>query len=58
MVTRTLYCPHCQSNALVHNGHAPNGKQLYRCRECGRQSREKSTSNADTEAHREEILRA
>ena len=28
MVTITLHCPHCQSNALVRNGHAPNGKQL------------------------------
>ena len=40
MVTITLHCPHCQSDALVRNGHAPNGKQLYRCRSCGRQSRE------------------
>ncbi len=28
MVTMTLHCPHCQSEALVRNGHAPNGKQL------------------------------
>ena len=27
-------------DALVRNGHAPNGKQLYCCRACGRQSRE------------------
>ncbi len=40
MVTITLHCPHCQSDALVRNGHAPNGKQVYRCRACGRQSRE------------------
>ncbi len=38
MVTITLHCPYCQSEALVRNGHAPNGKQLYRCRSCGRQS--------------------
>src|SRR6266516_6690472 len=43
MVTITLHCPHCQSEALVRNGHAPNGKQLYRCRACGRQSRENPT---------------
>src|SRR5947209_3028701 len=30
MRTITLHCPHCQSDALVRNGHAPNGKQLYR----------------------------
>ena len=46
MVTITVHCPHCQSDALVRNGHAPNGKQLYRCRACGRQSREKPTPHA------------
>ncbi len=46
MVTITLHCSHCQSDALVRNGHAPNGKQLYRCRACGRQSRENPTPNA------------
>ena len=25
MVTITLHCPHCQSDALVRNGHAPMG---------------------------------
>ena len=58
MVTITLHCPHCQSNALVRNGHAPNGKQLYRCRSCGRQCRENPTPNAYPQARREEILSA
>ncbi len=58
MVTITLHCPHCQSDALVRNGHAPNGKQLYRCRSCGRQSRENSTPNAYPQARCEEILQA
>ncbi len=58
MVTITLHCPHCQSDALVRNGHAPNGKQLYRCRACGRQSRENPTPNAYPEARRQEILHA
>jgi len=58
MVTITLHCPHCQSDALVRNGHASNGKQLYRCRTCGRQSRENPTPNAYPEARREEILHA
>ncbi len=58
MVTITLHCPHCQSDALVRNGHAPNGKQLYRCRSCGRQSRENPTPNAYPQARREEILHA
>ena len=58
MVTITVHCPHCQSDALVRNGHAPNDKQLYRCRACGRQSREKPTPHAYAETRRDEILRA
>jgi len=30
MVTITLHCPHCQSDVLVRNGHAPNGEQKRR----------------------------
>jgi transposase-like protein len=58
MVTISLPCSHCQSDALVRNGHAPNGKRLYRCRACGRQSRENPTPHAYPEARREEILHA
>jgi InsA N-terminal domain len=58
MVTITVHCPHCQSDALVRNGHAPHGKQLSRCRSCGRQSRENPTPHAYPEARREEILHA
>src|SRR5205807_2103733 len=58
MVTITLHCPHCQSEALVRNAHAPNGKHLYRCRACGRQSRQNPTPHAYPEARREEILHA
>ena len=58
MVTITLHCPHCQSEALVRNGHAPNGKQLYRCRKCGRQSRENPTPHTYPQARRQEILHA
>ncbi len=58
MVTITLHCSHCQIDALVRNGHAPNGKQLYRCRACGRQSRENPPPHAYPEARREEILHA
>ncbi len=58
MVTLTLHCPHCQSEALVRNGRAPNGKQKYLCRTCGRQSREDPTPHAYPDERREEILRA
>jgi hypothetical protein len=45
-------------DALVRNGHAPNGKQLYRCRSCGRQRRENPTPHAYLQDRREEILHA
>ena len=58
MVTIILHCPHCQSEALVRDGHAPNGKQKYRCHTCKRRGRENPTPNAYPEARREEILHA
>jgi transposase-like protein len=56
VVTITLHCFHCQSDALIRNGHASNGKRLYRCRSCGRQSRENLTPHAYPRARREEKL--
>jgi len=58
MVTITLHCAHCGSDALVRDGHAPNGKQKYRCHACGRRSRKNPSPNAYPEARREEILHA
>src|SRR5215467_3965861 len=58
MVTITMHCLHCGSDALVQNGRAPNGKQKYLCRACKRQSRETPTPHAYPEERREEILRA
>jgi hypothetical protein len=58
MVTITLSCLPCRSEALVRDGHAPNGKQKYRCHACGRRSRENPTPNAYPETRREEILHA
>jgi transposase-like protein len=58
MVTITLRCGHCGSDQVVKNGHAPNGKQIYRCRACQRQSREHPTPHAYPEDRRLEILRA
>jgi transposase-like protein len=58
MVTITFHCLHCGSDALVRDGHAPNGKQKYRCHACGRRSREHPTPNAYPQARREEILHA
>src|SRR5258708_5701478 len=58
MVRITIHCPHCGSDALVYNGHAPNGRRKYLCRVCKRQSRENPTPHAYAEERREEILRA
>src|SRR5438128_12654247 len=58
MVTITIHCPHCGSEELKRNEHAPNGKQKYSCRACKRQSREHPTPHAYPEERREEILRA
>ena len=58
MITITLQCPYCQSKDLVRNGHAPNGKQKYTCKSCGRHSREYPTPNAYSVPEREQILRA
>jgi len=58
MILITHHCPHCESDALVRNGRAPNGKQKYLCRSCQRQSREDPTPHAYSATRREEILRA
>ncbi|PYS83706.1 MAG: IS1 family transposase, partial [Acidobacteria bacterium] len=58
MVTITLRCQHCQSERLVRNGLAPDGRQRYLCRDCHRRSREQPRSNAYTEQERQQILRA
>lgn len=53
-----ILCRHCGSDRLVKNGHSRNGKQMYRCHGCGRQSREDPGSNAYPLERRAEILRA
>jgi transposase-like protein len=58
MVTVTVTCLHCGSDQLVRNGRASNGKQRYKCRACGRQSRENPAPNGYTDQQRTEILSA
>jgi insertion element IS1 protein InsB len=58
MVTQVITCYHCNSENIVKNGKAPNGKQKYLCHDCSRQSRENPDSNAYAPQRREEILRA
>ncbi len=58
MVTMLITCRHCGSPDLTKYGIAPNGKQKYRCRTCGRQSRENPGSASYAPERKEEILRA
>ena len=52
-------CVHCgQTGQLFKNGRTENGKQRYRCRACGRNSRPAPGSSAYDEARKAEILRA
>jgi transposase-like protein len=57
MVTQVIKCYHCGSENLKKNGKAPNGKQRYHCKDCGRASREQADYGY-SEARKEEILRA
>ncbi len=58
MVTILITCRHCGSTDLSKYGIAPNGKQKYRCRTCGRQSRENPGSAAYSAERKAEILQA
>ena len=37
MSVDSLLCPSCDLNQIVKNGKIHNGKQNYKCRDCGRQ---------------------
>ena len=58
MVSLPVTCLHCGSDQLVRTGHAANGKQRYKCRACGRQSRQSPAPNGYPEQRRSEILSA
>jgi transposase-like protein len=58
MVTYTVKCYHCSSENLKKNGFAPNGKQKYLCKDCGKASRDDPVAKGYSEAKKEEILRA
>ena len=53
-----MYCQHCGHATRIKYGLAPNGKQKYRCRTCGRQSRDDPQRPGYSDERREEILRA
>ena len=58
MVTQEINCYHCGSENIIKNGIAPNGKQKYRCKDCGKRSRELPSPKGYPERRKEEILRA
>ena len=46
MVTITLKCAICDSEDVVRNGKQANGKQRYKCKECGKTFQNEYTNNA------------
>jgi transposase-like protein len=58
MVNIVLKCPYCESENVVRNGHSPNGKQKYLCKDCKRQTRENPTARGYSEEEKEIILNA
>jgi transposase-like protein len=57
-ITFMICCQHCGSKDLVRDGHAPNGKQKYRCKSCSKRSRDNPAPNGYTEERREEIIKS
>ncbi len=50
-------CPNCASSHTVKNGHIHNGKQRFKCHECGRQFIEHPSKKVIDQATRELIDR-
>ena len=53
-----MKCDRCGARHLVKNGLTSNGKQRYRCQNCGRSTRKNPTSNLTHPERKDEILRA
>ena len=53
-----MKCYHCNGTRVHKNGRTSNGKQRYKCRDCGRNLREHPGTNSYNAERREEILRA
>ena len=53
------HCPECHSRSIVKNGHIHNGKQRFKCHDCGRQFVENPTNiviSAETRALIDRLL--
>lgn len=57
MVTQTVICYHCNSQNIIRFGHQ-NGRQRYKCHDCGKTSRANKGSNAYDEDTKAQILAA
>ena len=58
MVIQKVLCSHCQSEDVKRDGHTAAGKQRYKCKACGRISRENPQHERYSAAQKEQILRA
>ncbi len=53
-----MKCYHCDGEHVYKDGCTSNGKQRYKCRDCGRSLRDNPGTNSYSPERREEILRA
>ena len=58
MLTQTLCCSRCDSDQLVSNGHAKNGRLRFQCKDCKKYGRQNPGSNAYEEQTKAIILAA
>lgn len=58
MVSISVQCCHCGSVDVIRNGRTRNDKQSYKCKACGRVSRENPQHERYSPAQKEQILRA
>jgi len=58
MVSHLVTCYHCGGTDVVRNGRSRTGKQVYKCKGCGRGSRESPQHERYTSQQKETILRA
>lgn len=58
MVSVLVSCFHYGSEEVIRNGLSGTGKQRYKCKACGRRSRESPQLERSTHEQKEMILRA
>ena len=58
MVTQVVRCSHCAGEDVVRDGKTAAGKQRYKCKACGRVSRENPQREKYSQEQKEQIIRA